>query len=360
MIKNNLYNLLTLAAFIAMQSMPAVATPLDKLIEGAKLCTRHLQHYETEYGIPAHLLSAIASTESGRYHKGLKLNLPWPWTINADGKGYFFDSKEDAIEGANKLYARGIKSMDVGCMQINLYHHPDAFTSLSQAFEPEDNIAYAASFLRNLYRDEGTWKKAASDYHSKTPQLGSKYIGLVYNSWFRIVDKLRTARLSTSNSSVNALNEMQQADITAPTAPTTPAPKYISVTKLDDKESSPYKSPHMKTIKVRYQGESTKKSEARRRDNGLIIVRPEITVVDNEIIASNKESAPEPMIMADSTQVNVNQSILDAAPSAGRELQQSPSAPEAKIIRLDNKLVDKRPANTQTIKKSGPNFIFSN
>lgn len=184
----------------------------DPLIEGAKLCTRHLQLYETEYGIPAHLLSAIASIESGRYHNGLKIKLPWPWTINADGKDYFFDTKKEAIAAAKKLYARGIENMSVGCMKVNIHQHPEAFSSLTQAFEPENNVAYAASFLRSLYQDGGSWKKATSDYHSKDPKKGKEYIGKVYDSWFKIVDKLRSARLNIPNSSVDGLNKMQQVN----------------------------------------------------------------------------------------------------------------------------------------------------
>ena len=37
-------------------------------------------------------------------------------------------------------------------MQINLFHHPDAFASLDAAFDPMDNIAYGADFLRRLHR----------------------------------------------------------------------------------------------------------------------------------------------------------------------------------------------------------------
>src|SRR5579871_5842432 len=120
-----------IAWLLAMPSAWAGAqVGVDPLIEGAKLCTSHLPRYEREYGIPTHLLSAIASTESGRYHEGLKLKLPWPWTINAEGKGYFFKNKEDAIAAVKKLRSHGIQKIDVGCMQVNLYHHPDAFSSL--------------------------------------------------------------------------------------------------------------------------------------------------------------------------------------------------------------------------------------
>lgn len=198
--------------------LSAAHAQIDPLIEGAKLCTRHLTRYEREYGIPTHLLSAIASTESGRYHSGLKIKLPWPWTINAEGKGYMYDSKQEAIEAVRKFRAQGMKSIDVGCMQVNLYHHPNAFASLEEAFDPEYNIAYSAAFLRSLYQEGGSWKKAASDYHSRTAARGTQYVGIVYNSWFTIIDKLRNARIASESAPAET-----QVAAAAPVAETTPA-----------------------------------------------------------------------------------------------------------------------------------------
>lgn len=346
-----------LAGALFFAAPAAYAQVGDPLIEGAKLCTRHLQRYETEYGIPQHLLSAIASTESGRFHDRLKIKLPWPWTINAEGKGYFFDTKEEAIEAARKLLARGVQSMDIGCMQVNIRHHPNAFSSLSQGFEPEYNVAYAASFLRNLYQEDGSWRKAASDYHSRTPQRGTQYVGLVYNSWFQILDKLRSARLNVPSSSVNALRDMQQAKLDT-------VSKYNKVGEQGSNNAI-YKSPSMKTIKVSSAGVVSQNSGARNRENGVIVVRPEIKVVGNSAFESNnRNTPPEPMVIADATGGN-KQSILDLPPSAGGDVQPLSAAanatePEAKIIRLDNKLVSARhPVNTVTNKKSGPNFIFN-
>src|SRR5471032_3062652 len=120
---------LVLSAMVLLPCSQAYAQT-DSLIEGAKLCTRHLPRYEREYAIPTHLLSAIASTESGRYHDGLKIKVPWPWTINVEGKGYFFDNKDQAVAAVRKFKAQGAQSIDVGCMQVNLQQHPQAFVSL--------------------------------------------------------------------------------------------------------------------------------------------------------------------------------------------------------------------------------------
>ncbi len=190
----------------------------DLLIEGAKNCTRFLPHYETQYGIPLHLLSAISSTESGRWHDGLKIALPWPWTINADGKGYYLSSKAEAVATARRLRMQGIKSMDVGCMQVNLMHHPRAFASLEDAFDPDRNVAYAAGYLRSLYEAEGNWKSAAAAYHSKTPALGTRYVGRVYNAWYSIIDKLRIARTVVASAGAKAAAEKPVEAASSPKA----------------------------------------------------------------------------------------------------------------------------------------------
>lgn len=197
--------LLTVAAVSAFcPSARALMSDDHSIIEGAKLCTRYLPRHEREYGIPEHLLAAIASTESGRYHHALGLNLPWPWTINVEGKGYFFDTKQEAVNAVQKLHARGVQSIDVGCMQVNLYHHPNAFANLDQAFDPAYNVAYAAQFLTRNFHDEGTWRKATADYHSKTPMYGDQYARLVFSVWGRIVNKVADARAGRPILNANA------------------------------------------------------------------------------------------------------------------------------------------------------------
>ncbi len=174
----------------------AMAVPRDAMIEGAKQCTQHFPTHERLNGIPTHLLAAIAATESGRYNKTLGMVLPWPWTVNANGQGYYLDTKAEAVAKVKSLQAKGIKSIDVGCMQVNLYHHPNAFASLDQAFDPRYNIAYSAKFLRRNYDDLGTWVKATGAYHSRTPKFGNIYLGKIEKSWRSIVGKVREARAS--------------------------------------------------------------------------------------------------------------------------------------------------------------------
>ncbi len=137
-------------------------------------CRGAVQQAGRAAGLPEHLMSAIARVESGRRGADGQIQ-PWPWSINVEGVDHVFDTKEQAMVAVRQFQARGIRSIDVGCMQVNLMHHPDAFASLDQAFDPAANAAYAAHFLLQLFAQTGSWTKATADYHSATPELGMPY-----------------------------------------------------------------------------------------------------------------------------------------------------------------------------------------
>lgn len=193
-------------AVLALSAAPA-AFAADPLVEGARLCTQQFPVQEQSKGIPAHLLAAISSTESGRWHNELGLALPWPWTINVEGKGYYFDSKAEAIAKTAAFIRGGARSIDVGCMQVNLKHHAKAFRSLDEAFDPATNVAYSARFLRSNYDELGDWIKATAAYHSRTHHRGKEYLARIEKSWNRIVAKVQQAR---------SRQGMPAMDVTAP------------------------------------------------------------------------------------------------------------------------------------------------
>ncbi len=145
------------------------------------LCRTAIAAAELGHRIPDAFLSAIAKVESGRQVDGKVV--PWPWTINAEGAGSFFATKEDAIAAVQALQARGVRSIDVGCMQVNLQQHPEAFRSLDQAFDPSANAEFAAGFLVSLFNQAGSWPLAAAAYHSQTPTLGAAYQRQVLTAW---------------------------------------------------------------------------------------------------------------------------------------------------------------------------------
>ncbi|HEV7264250.1 MAG TPA: lytic transglycosylase domain-containing protein [Falsiroseomonas sp.] len=157
--------------------------PLPAQAEPGRLCRAAIQAAERAAGIPAHLLTAIARVESGRRDPETGAFHPWPWTINAEGRGHFFPTKAAAIAAVQALQARGVRSIDIGCMQVNLRHHPEAFPSLDAAFEPATNARYAARFLTELRQSRGDWQAAAAAYHSHTPEFAEPYRARVLAAW---------------------------------------------------------------------------------------------------------------------------------------------------------------------------------
>ncbi len=139
------------------------------------LCQMAIAGYAPTTRLPPNLLTAIGRVESGRVDPRDGSVKAWPWSINAEGRGYVFNTKAEAIAAVIALRARNVQSVDVGCMQVNLMHHPAAFASLEEAFDPAANVRYAAKFLGQLFAESGDWNTAAAHYHSKTPELAQAY-----------------------------------------------------------------------------------------------------------------------------------------------------------------------------------------
>lgn len=175
---------------LALLLLAAPAARAQALGDPWTACGRAIAAAERDGGIPAGLLLAIARVESGRRapQGGIA---PWPYAINADGSGRFPESKPAAIAEVSALRERGIRSMDVGCMQVNLFHHPMAFPDLDAAFDPARNVAYAARFLRELRARTGNWAEAIAQYHSTEPGRG-----LAYHSRVRVARVAGGTRLS--------------------------------------------------------------------------------------------------------------------------------------------------------------------
>jgi hypothetical protein len=152
-------------------------------VDPAALCETAVTTAEYDNRLPPGLLGAISVTETGRVQPASGRFRPWPWTINAEGEGEFFTTRQDAILAVRALQARGVRSVDVGCLQVSLLFHPDAFASLDEAFDPHANASFAARFLHALYADSKNWPAAIASYHSETPILGDAYRVQVMAHW---------------------------------------------------------------------------------------------------------------------------------------------------------------------------------
>jgi len=137
------------------------------------ICDQAAEYAARETGVPLSVLQAISLTETGRKSDG-KMR-PWPWTVNMEGKGVWFETEDDARSYVYKNYKRGARSFDVGCFQINYKWHGQEFASIEEMFDPNPNALYAAKFLLKLYREKGNWSEAAGAYHSRTQKYAEKY-----------------------------------------------------------------------------------------------------------------------------------------------------------------------------------------
>lgn len=139
----------------------------------ANICERAAQTASRESGVPLNVLRAISLTETGRAIAGS--TRPWPWTVNMEGAGHWFDAPDEVLDYVRKEHARGARSFDLGCFQINYRWHGQAFRSFEHMLDPVENARYAARFLTELYGEFGDWTKAAGAYHSRTPKFARRY-----------------------------------------------------------------------------------------------------------------------------------------------------------------------------------------
>ena len=138
---------------------------------------------EREFSLPSGLLQAIGHVESGRGNPADGTVSSFPWSINVEGEDRTAPSAAAAIELVSTLQQAGHRSIDVGCFQINLMYHPQAFETLQAAFDPEQNAHYAARFLDQLHRQTGSWTDAVALYHSASADKGPAYRDRVLSGW---------------------------------------------------------------------------------------------------------------------------------------------------------------------------------
>jgi len=171
---------LILAALLALTSMSSAQAASSDW----QACREAALRLEKQHGLPEGMVTSIALVESGRRSPD-GTHQAWPWTINAEGRAYYFSTRQEAVDAVRRLLAQGKRTIDIGCMQINLRFHPRAFTSVEEAFDPMSNVAYAAYFLRDLESRSDSWMQAIGRYHSFSPSLNARYTARVQAVWKR-------------------------------------------------------------------------------------------------------------------------------------------------------------------------------
>ena len=185
----------------------ALAVNIDKL----KLCENTIESVELQTDIPKGLLLGIGKAEAIR-----KINnkyIIWPWTANHAGKSLFFDNKEQMKNYVFKNLERKDYNIDVGCMQINIKWHKNNFKKISDMFEVNPNISYAASFLKQLKNKHGSWDKAIKRYHSSDPKKNNPYLIKVKNFWKK-AENTKIIKVETNKiESLKKINETSLANM---------------------------------------------------------------------------------------------------------------------------------------------------
>lgn len=142
-----------------------------------------------DHGIPVTLLYAIALAESGKHIARLQTTQPWPWTLNIEGEGRYYLSRQAAIQAARQALASGIRSVDMGLMQVNWAYHEAALRSVESAIDPVFNLEVGATILAACYRARGDWWAAVGCYHAPAnPKRAARYRGRVRQIWLRVTD----------------------------------------------------------------------------------------------------------------------------------------------------------------------------
>ena len=322
-----------MSVFIAFSGASEAAVR-DKYIDNAQLCTRHLGALESRYNIPKNLLAAIASTESGRWHDTLNMPLPWPWTANVEGKGYYFNSKSEALREIRQFQREGKESIDVGCMQVNLKHHPKAFASLADAFDPEKNTAYAAKFLRSNYDESHSWLTATAAYHSRTPTHGRKYLGLIERQWTRIADRVMGAGKRSGVKSVDLTKPRELSNLQKSVARDA-LHTHTGGSKSTKKRST---SRTMRVISV------SDRDEWEQRRKSVMLITP-----------NNRRNVSKPSQQSQRDKVQRNTSMI----VADGDVQTVRPATNSKPSGVSIKVTDETGQTTRSRSVGSPVFIFS-
>lgn len=149
------------------------ASTHEPVLHTAALCDLAAGKASRSQDVPLDVLLAISRTESGRRVEGSFVS--WPWTINDAGHGQYFPTQASAEQFVGGRLELGARSIDIGCFQINYRWHHDAFPSVAAMFDPEQNALYAASFLKSLFLELGSWDDAIGAYHSRTATHAERY-----------------------------------------------------------------------------------------------------------------------------------------------------------------------------------------
>ena len=150
----------------------------------------------SEAGINVSTFYGIAVQESGMNWADGSYR-PWPWTLNVNEKkagvktgSRRYANRQSAENALQELIVNGIRNVDVGIMQINLYWHGDKVKNQLDLLDPAVNLAVAAKYLKQINQKDVA--KLVASYHAPTnPVRGRAYVNRVKHYEKIIYEKLQ-------------------------------------------------------------------------------------------------------------------------------------------------------------------------
>lgn len=133
-------------------------------------------------GINVATLYGIAAQESGMYWDDGTFR-PWPWTLNVNEEkngiksgARRYTNRQSAEQALTYFISKGIRNIDVGIMQVNLYWHSDKVPNDLELLDPKTNISVAANYLKNLKQKNGVGATVAKYHAPLNPERGYEYM----------------------------------------------------------------------------------------------------------------------------------------------------------------------------------------
>lgn len=121
-------------------------------------------------GVPYMLLYAVAIAESNNPEDpSFK---PWPWTLNVNGHGMYFDTKKDAVVALTRELAKGTRNIDICAGQINYRYNHHLIPDINKALDLKPCLTAATEVLNRELRHckmilrKSNWWCAVERYHS--------------------------------------------------------------------------------------------------------------------------------------------------------------------------------------------------
>jgi len=145
-----------------------------------------LQKAAQETGLSPVLIRAIAHEESRRLDARDGMVRPWPWTLNVQGEGMFFQTRREAERALAHYYRQGIRNIDVGVFQINIRWNGDLAERPEDLLDPRVNLWAFAQVIRECRMRSGReFRDIIACYHAGSAhrERGQAYASRVINRY---------------------------------------------------------------------------------------------------------------------------------------------------------------------------------